>query len=169
MIRVYTGDGQGKTTTALGLGLRAYGAGLKVYMIQFMKGKMYCSECEAVKKIADFDIVRFGRSYFVKKEKVTQKDKELAQRGLGQARKIVASGKYDVVILDEINVALGFGLLELEDVLDLIKATPKKIELVLTGRAAHPELIKLADLVTEMREVKHYYKKGMKARRGFEY
>lgn len=169
MIRVYTGNGQGKTTAALGLGLRAHGMGLKVYIVQFMKGWGDCGECEAVKRIPRFDIIRFGRTGFVEKEKTTREDKNLAQQGLEQAKKIIASGKYDVVILDEINVALDFGLLDLGDVLDLIKAAPKKTELVLTGRAAHPEIIKLADLVTEMKEVKHYYRKGMKARRGLEY
>jgi len=169
MLRVYTGNGQGKTTAALGLGLRAYGMGLKIYIVQFMKGWGDCGECEAVKGLADFDIIRFGRTGFVDKKKITQKDKDLAQRGLEQAKKIVASGKYDVVILDEINVALDFKLIGLEDVLNLIKATPKKIELVLTGRAARPEVIKEAHLVTEMKEIKHYYKKGMKARRGLEY
>ncbi len=169
MLRVYTGNGQGKTTAALGLGLRAHGMGLKVYIVQFMKGGKECGECEAVKRMADFDIIRFGGVGFIKKDKVTQKDKDLAHQGLEQAKKIVASGKYEVVILDEINVALDFGLIELKDILSLIKATPEKIELVLTGRAAHPEVIKLADLVTEMKEVKHYYKKGVKARKGIEY
>lgn len=170
MIRVYTGDGQGKTTAALGLGLRAHGMGLKVYIVQFLKGgRGCCGECEAVKRIPDFDIIRFGRAGFVEKGKTTREDKNLAQQGLEQAKKIVASGKYDVVILDEINVALDFKLIGLEDVLNLIKATPKKIELVLTGRTAHPEVVKVAHLVTEMKEIKHYYKKGVKARRGIEY
>ena len=167
MIQVYTGNGKGKTTAALGLALRAAGAGLKVYIGQFAKGKYY-SELNALKKIKNIKIEQFGRSYFIKREP-NKRDIELARIGLERTRKIISIGIYDMVILDEINVALRLKLLKLEDVISLIKNASKKTELVLTGRNAHPEILKIADLVSEIKEVKHYYNKGVKARRGIEF
>ena len=167
MIQVYTGDGKGKTTAALGLALRASSAGLKVYIGQFIKGSYY-SELKILKKIPNIKVEQYGRSCFIK-QKPRQRDINLACRGLKRARQIIAKRKYDLIILDEINVALHFGLLKVKEVIDLFKSTPKRTELVLSGRWAHPRIIKLADLVSEIRNIKHYYKKGIKARKGIEY
>ena len=168
MIQVYTGNGKGKTTASLGLALRAAGAGLKVFIGQFVKGRDY-SELNALKKIKNIKVEQFGRGYFIRK-KPDKKDMELAKKGLEKIKKIISKAVCDVVILDEINVALKLKLIKLEDVISLIKNTPrKKTELILTGRYAHPRILKIADLVSEIKEVKHYYKKGIKARRGIEY
>lgn len=167
-IHVYTGPGKGKTTSALGLGLRAAGAGLKVYMIQFMKGRRY-SELDAVENLHNFTIVQYGRDEFVSKENPEQIDIDLAQHGFTRAQEIVKNGKYDMLILDEINVAVDYNLISLKDVLKLIEEKPEKLELVLTGRYADPELSKIADLVTEMLEIKHPYQQGVLARKGIDY
>lgn len=167
-IHVYTGPGKGKTTAALGLGLRAAGTDLKVYMIQFMKGRRY-SELDAIKHLSNFTIIQFGRDEFVSKKNPEQIDIDLAQKGFAHAKEIVKSGKYDVVILDEINVAVDYNLVSLEDMLKLIKEKPEKVELVLTGRYAPPELIIIADLTTEMLEIKHPYQDGILARKGIDY
>lgn len=165
---IYTGPGKGKTTSALGLGLRAAGAGLKVYMIQFMKGRRY-SELDAVEHISNFTIVQYGRDEFVSKENPEEIDIDLAQKGFAHAQEIVKNGKYDMVILDEINVAIDYNLVSLDDVLKLIEEKPEKLELILTGRYAHPELSKVADVVTEMLEIKHPYQEGVLARKGVDY
>jgi cob(I)alamin adenosyltransferase len=167
MIQVYTGNGKGKTTAAFGQAIRAVGAGLKVFIGQFVKGKDY-SELNALKKIKNIKIERFGRTCFIKRGP-EKRDLELARSGLERVRKIISLGIYDVVILDEINVALKLKLLKLKDLLTLVDKTPKKIELILTGRNAHPKILKRADLVSEIKDRKHYYKKGVKARRGIEY
>ena len=167
MIQVYTGCGKGKTTAAFGQALRAAGAGLKVFIGQFIKGRNY-GELNALKKIKNIKIEQFGRDCFIKREP-NKKDITLARSGLERVRKIISLGIYDMVILDEINVALKLRLLKLEDVISLIKNTPQKTELVLTGRYAHLEILKIADLVSEIKDRKHYYKKGIKARRGIEY
>lgn len=167
MIQVYTGCGKGKTTAAFGQAIRAVGAGLKVFIGQFVKGKNY-SEVTALKKIKNIKIEQFGRGCFIKREP-DKKDIALARSGLERVRKIISLGIYDMVILDEVNVALKLKLLKLEDVISLIKNTSQKTELVLTGRNAHPEILKIADLVSEIKDKKHYYKKGIKARRGIEY
>lgn len=167
MIQVYTGNGKGKTTAALGLALRASGAGLKVYIGQFIKNGSYC-EVKALKKIKNIKIEQFGTGCFIEKSPTAQ-DARLAKKGLLKAKEILNTASYDMVILDEINVALNLKLLKLEEVIDLIKNTPRNIELVLTGRSAHPSIIKLADLVSEIRDRKHYYKTGIKARKGIEY
>jgi cob(I)alamin adenosyltransferase len=167
-IHIYTGPGKGKTTAALGLGLRAVGAGFKVYMIQFMKGRIY-SELNAVENLSNFTIVQYGRDEFVFKEKPEQVDIDLAQEGFQNAEEIIKNGKYDMVILDEINVAVDYNLISLDDVLKLISGKPKGLELVLTGRYAHPELVKIADVVTEMLEINHPYQQGVEARKGIDY
>jgi cob(I)alamin adenosyltransferase len=168
LIHVYTGNGKGKTTAAIGLGIRAAGAELKVYMIQFMKGRRY-SELDGLENVPNFTVIQFGRDEFVSKEKPEQIDIDLAQKGLSHAKKIIQEGKYDVVILDEINVAIDYHLLFLEDVLLLLKNKPEHTELVLTGRYASPELIKQADLVSEILEIKHPYQKGIKSRKGIDW
>ncbi|RLF27604.1 MAG: cob(I)yrinic acid a,c-diamide adenosyltransferase, partial [Thermoplasmata archaeon] len=148
--------------------LRAAGAGLKVYMIQFMKGRRY-SEIDAVEQLQNFTIVQFGRDEFVSKENPEQIDVDLAQKGLKHAEEIIKKGEYDLVILDEINVAIDFNLVALKDVLKLVEEKPEKVELVLTGRYAPQELMKNADLVTEMLEIKHPFQKGVLARKGIDY
>jgi len=167
-IHVYTGPGKGKTTAALGLGLRGVGAGYKVYMIQFMKGRRY-SELDAVENIKNFTIVQYGRDEFVSKENPDQIDIDFAKKGFAHAKEIIKSEKYDIVILDEINVAVDYNLIPLDDVLNLINKKPEKLELILTGRYAHPELSKIANLVTEMLEIKHPYSDGVLARKGIDY
>jgi cob(I)alamin adenosyltransferase len=167
-VQVYTGNGKGKTTASLGLGLRASGDGLKVYMVQFMKGRRY-SEINAIEKIENFTISQHGRDEFVSKEDPEQIDIDLAREGFEKAREILLSGDFDMVILDELNVAVDFGLIPVEDAVDLIKAKPDHVELVLTGRGAPSEFIEMADLVTEMKEVKHFYQRGVEARKGIEY
>lgn len=166
MIQVYTGNGKGKTTAAFGLALRASGAGLNVYIAQFAKGRI-CSEHRALKKIKNIKVEQFGRDFFLS-HKPQAIDMELARQGLEKIKKIIVSKNYRVIILDEINIALKFKLVRLKDVLDLIKHTPENIELVLTGRYAPARLIKVADLVSEINEVKHYYRRGFKARKGLE-
>ena len=167
-IHVYTGHGKGKTTAALGLGLRAVGAGMYVYMIQFMKGRRY-SELDAVEHLHHFTIVQYGRDEFVSKENPEQIDIDLAQQGFTHAQQIISSNKYDMVILDEINVAVDYHLIPLNDLLELINKKPTRLELVLTGRHAHPEVVKNADVVTEMLEIKHPYQQGVLARKGIDY
>lgn len=167
MIQVYTGCGKGKTTAALGLALRAAGAGLKVYIGQFIKGELY-SELKALKKIRNIKVEQFGRGCFIKR-KVSEIDRELAKSGLEKIKVIIRKKKFNLIILDELNTALHLNLISLKEIVDLIKKAPKNIELVLTGRYAKSDIIRLADLVSEIKEIKHYYKKGVKARRGIEF
>ena len=167
MIQVYTGNGKGKTTAAFGLALRAAGAGLNVYIGQFAKGRCY-SEIKALKKIDHIKVEQFGRCCFIKKSP-QEIDVEMALAGLKRSNEIIKAKKYHMVILDEINIAVKLKLIPLSGLLELIKHTPKNTELVLTGRYAHPEIIKLADLVSEVKEKKHYYTKGIQARRGIEF
>ena len=168
MLQIYTGNGKGKTTASLGLGLRAVGAGEKVLLIQFLKdGKS--SEIKTIEKIKNFDFRSFGRKGFVIKNNLLKKDFNLAMQGFNFTEKAVKSKKYNLVILDEMNTANYFGLIKIEDLIGLIKKTPSKMELILTGRNASKKLIQLADLVTEMKEVKHYYKEGIKSRKGIEF
>jgi cob(I)alamin adenosyltransferase len=169
MVQVYTGNGKGKTTAALGLALRALGHGMKVYMIQFMKGDPGYGELRTARGLSGFTIRQCGRSDFVNRDHPDEEDVALARQGLAHAREIVASGRYDLVILDEINVAMDFHLIPTESVLDLIRSKPRGVELVLTGRGAPKRVIEAADLVTEMREIKHYYQRGKTARDGIEH
>ncbi len=169
IVHVYTGDGKGKTTAALGLGLRAVGHGLKVYMIQFMKGGVTYGEHRAIEHLPNFKIVQFGRPELVNPSNPKKEDIDAAKAAIEHARQVVMSGEYDVVILDEVNVAVDFNLISVNEVLDLIRSKPKHVELVLTGRYAPAEIIKAADLVTFMREVKHPYREGLARRRGIDY
>ncbi|QAV33325.1 cob(I)alamin adenosyltransferase [Fervidobacterium changbaicum] len=166
-IHVYTGNGKGKTTAAFGLALRAVCAGKKVYIGQFIKGMKY-SELDAPKYLANLVIEQYGRNCFIKNAP-TEEDIRLAKEGLRRIREVLTSGEYDVVIMDEINVALYYGLFSVDEVLDLLKSKSEHVEIILTGRFAPQELVEIADLVTEMREVKHYYQKGVLARKGIEY
>ncbi len=167
MIQVYTGDGKGKTTASLGLAIRAAGAGKKVYIGQFIKGLDF-SELKCLRKLKNITLEQFGRGCFIK-GKPNHKDLELACAGLKKIQDIAVKRKFDVIILDEINVALDLKLLECGKVLELLKNIPKRIEVVLTGRNAPLEILKAADLVSHIKEIKHYFRKGLKARRGIEY
>ncbi|HOX44755.1 MAG TPA: cob(I)yrinic acid a,c-diamide adenosyltransferase [Myxococcota bacterium] len=168
-VQILTGDGKGKTTAALGMALRAVGHNLKVFMIMFMKGNVEYGELETARRLAPFlEIREMGRETFVSKENPEAIDIEWARDGLRLAMKILEEGKHDMLILDEVNVAVDFGLIPVEDVLRVIRAKPDHVELVLTGRYAHADLIASADLVTEMTCVKHYYQHGVEARVGIE-
>jgi len=169
LTQVYTGNGKGKTSAAFGLALRAIGRGLKVYVIQFIKGGFDYGELYIVKSLPNFKMEAFGRGKFVTEVPPTEEDVKLAKEAFKLAREVVSGGEYDVVILDEINVALHLKLVGVDEVTDLIRNKPKHVELVLTGRHAPPEVVELADLVTEMMEVKHPYTKGVRPRRGIEY
>jgi len=166
-VHVYTGNGKGKTTAAFGLALRAAGAGLRVYIAQFVKGMVY-SELAAFARFDDLiAIEQYGRDCFIRQEP-TADDITAAQDGLEQVRDVIASCAWDLVILDEANIAVLFGLFGVEDLLDLIDRKSRSLELVITGRHADRRVIERADLVTEMREIKHYYAKGVQARTGIE-
>ncbi len=166
---VHTGDGKGKTTAALGLAMRAVGHGMKVIMLQFLKGKWKTGERKAAEKLAPFFEIRsLGRGFTWESENIAQ-DIEAARKAWEESRKIVLSGDYHMVILDEINYVVGNGFLPVEDVLTLIREKPPAMHLVLTGRRAHPKLIEAADLVTEMVAVKHPFEKGTKGQRGIEF
>jgi cob(I)alamin adenosyltransferase len=167
-IQVYTGSGKGKTTAALGLGLRAAGAGLRVHMIQFMKGRRY-SEINSIEKLSNISISQYGRDEFVNKDKPEQIDIDLAREGFLYAKKLIKSKKYDMIILDEINVAVDFNLINLHELIKVIESKPENLELVLTGRYAHPEIQIIADYVTEMLEIKHPYQQGIEARKGVDF
>ena len=167
LVQIYTGNGKGKTTAALGLALRAAGAGLKIYIGQFIKSKAY-SEIKTLKKIKNIKIEQYGRGCFIK-GKPKKIDIEYAQKGLHEAQKNIMSRKYDMIILDEVIIALKLSMIKTKDILNAIKRKPRSVELVLTGRYCPRGLLKHADLVTEMKELKHPYKKGIKARLGIEY
>lgn len=168
-VQVYTGDGKGKTTAALGLALRAWGHGARVLVIQFMKGRINYGELVAAARLPDFDIEQYGRETFVDRDDPAAEDRALAREALARACQVLAQNSHDLVILDEINVAADYGLITPDEVLGLIKAKPAAMELVLTGRNAPAEVIEAADLVSEVREVKHHYRRGVKARQGVEY
>jgi cob(I)alamin adenosyltransferase len=166
-VQVYTGDGQGKTTAAMGLALRAAGAGLKVFIAQFVKSEKY-SEIFALERFPDLITCRQYGSGCWLQGKPDDEDVQLARSGLEEVRQIVAAGGHDVVILDEANIATHFGLLAVADLTALIDIKPPGVELIFTGRKAAPQLIERADLVSEMREIKHYYQKGVLARKGID-
>jgi len=168
-IQVYTGNGKGKTTASLGLAVRALGHGQKVLMIQFMKGNKRYGEVRFAKRIRGLTIFQSGRDRFVKKGRLEQKDLRLAEAGLEKAREVIHGKKYDLVILDEINIALDYHLLKVEDVIELLADKPREVEVVLTGRYAPKAIIEIADLVSEIKEIKHHYRKGIKARMGVEF
>ncbi|MFZ4855088.1 MAG: cob(I)yrinic acid a,c-diamide adenosyltransferase [Desulfuromonadaceae bacterium] len=167
-VQVYTGNGKGKTTAALGLALRAGGRGLTACMFQFIKGGGRYGEHLAAEKLAPLlTIIQSGRPGWVNTKDITE-DRRVAQEAFAQARALLTSGEFDLFICDEINGAVAFGLIDIEQVLELISSKPKKTELVLTGRNADKRVIEVADLVTEMCEIKHYYTAGVPARIGIE-
>jgi len=166
-IQVYTGDGKGKTTAALGLALRAAGAGFRVYIAQFVKGMKY-SEMDILPRLSDYITLRqYGRDCFIEREP-TNEDIQAAQEGLKEVKEIMCSGEYQMIILDEANIAIYFNLFSVDDLLDFIREKPKGVELVITGRKADTRVIEAADLVTDMKEIKHYYQKGIEARSGID-
>lgn len=165
-IQVYTGNGKGKTTCALGLSLRAVCAGKKVFFGQFTKGMQY-SELDAPKYLPNFTLEQFGRNVFILGNP-TKADKEFAKKGLKKAEEVLASGDYDVVVLDEINIALFYELFSVDEVIEILDKKAEKTEVILTGRYANERIIEKADLVTEMTEIKHYYTQGVPARKGIE-
>jgi len=169
LVHILTGDGPGKTTSAVGRAVRAIGHGYKVHLIMFVKGKQDYGELLASKIFPQLEITVAGRDHFVDRKNPDAIDFELARKGLRQARELIMSGEYDMVILDSVNVALDFGLLDIKEIVELIERKPKKVELVLTGRAAPKELYEYADYVTEMNEIKHPFQKGVLARQGIEY
>jgi len=169
LVQLFTGDGKGKTSTALGIILRAVGHGLRVQLIYFMKGDYPYGERVALAAFPNVAISLFGQDYFVDPDNVRPEEIAEAQRGLDEAHRVLHSGDYDVVVLDEINVAVGWKLLEVDDVLELIRGRPEQVELMLTGRYADSRLVDAADLVTEMVNVKHPYEKGILSRKGIDY
>jgi cob(I)alamin adenosyltransferase len=169
MIQVYTGEGKGKTTAALGQALRALGHGMKVYMIQFMKGREYgeikaCERC-----LPDLTMVMSGRDEFVEKGSPQEIDLRMAREGFELAKKVVEEGQHQMLILDEVNVAVDYGLLPLREILDFLRSCPDNMEVVCTGRYAPPELMDMADMVSEIKEIKHHYEQGVGMRKGIEY
>ena len=169
LIHIYTGDGKGKTTSALGLAFRALGHGASVCVIQFMKGWDSYGELKSALKHDRLKIIQTGRPDYVYRGKELPEDYSEALRGMEAAKRAVKEDMYDMLILDEINVAISYGLVTLSAVIDLIREKPHEMEIVLTGREAHEELITVADLVTEMREIKHPFTLGTAARKGVEF
>lgn len=166
-IHLYTGNGKGKTTAALGLALRAAGAGLQVFIAQFVKG-MHYSELESLSRIPEINIRQYGLDCFIVNEP-TEKDIQAARKGLDEVTDIIRHHRAGVVILDEVCIALHYRLFGLEEIISLLKTKPEDMEIVMTGRYAPVELYEYADLITEMKEVKHYYNKGIDARKGIEF
>ena len=166
-VQVYTGDGKGKTTASFGLALRAAGAGLPVFIGQFAKGTHY-SELDAFRRFSDLiELRQFGAGGFIRGQP-SDEDRAAAAEGLAEVRRVFAAGRHRLVIMDEANIATHFGLFSVAELLALIEEKPANVELVLTGRRADPRIVARADLVTEMREIKHYYTAGVQARRGVE-
>jgi cob(I)alamin adenosyltransferase len=169
LVQVYTGNGKGKTSAAFGLALRAIGRGLKVYIIQFIKGGFDYGELYVVNSLPNLTLKAFGRGKFITSKPPQQEDITPAQEALKLGKEIIESGEYDIVILDEINVAISLGLVRLDNALELIRKKPENVEIILTGRNAPEEIIELADLVTEFNEIRHPLSKGYGARKGIEY
>jgi len=167
-IQLYTGNGKGKTTAALGLALRAAGNNMKIFVAQFVKG-MHYSELDTIKNnLPQIEIKQYGLDCFIVNAP-TEKDINAARNGFNEVKKAVLSGCYDLIILDEACIAIFYKLFTVEELIDLIKLKKEETEIVITGRYAPPELVEIADLVTEMKEIKHYYAKGVEARKGIEF
>ena len=169
---VYTGKGKGKTTAALGIVLRAVGYGKKICMIQFIKGSWHYGEMHSSKRLEpEFEMVAVGKGFvgIIDDQSPKEDHEKIAKEAIKISREKIQSGKYDIIILDEINYAVNLGLIKIEDVIDCIKSKPSNLDLVLTGNYAKKEIIELADLVTEMTEVKHPFQKGIKAKKGIDF
>ncbi len=169
LVQIFTGDGKGKTSAALGVVLRALGHGLKVYIVAFMKGGYPYGEWNVLSRLPNVKIAKFGLKSFTDPENLKPEEIEQAKQALAVGREVMLSGKYDLVVLDEINIAVAWKLVELDEVVRLIQDKPPNVELILTGRYADAKLVKMADLVTECLKIKHPYDKGIKARAGIEY
>jgi cob(I)alamin adenosyltransferase len=169
LVQVFTGDGKGKTSAAIGTVIRALGHGLKVYIAFFMKGDYPYGERKILAKLPGVTLESFGSSQFIDPENIKPEEKQAAQEALAAARRAMLSGEYDLVVLDEVNIAVAFKLLEVEVVLRFIEEKPEGVELILTGRQADRELVRVADLVTECLKIKHPYDSGVEGREGFEY
>lgn len=169
LVMVLTGNGKGKTTSALGQALRAIGHGYRVCMVQFMKGKSYGELIAAEKYLPNFKIFQYGLDSFVMRDNPAPIDAELARQGLEMARRLIRSKEYDMIILDEINVAVDFKLIPLEEVIEMVRGKPPELDLILTGRYAPEEIREMADLVSEVTEIKHHYAAGIKGREGIEF
>ena len=168
-MQIFTGDGKGKTSAAIGAVIRALGHGLRVYIAFFMKGDYPYGERSILSQFPNVTMESFGTRGFVDPANIKPEEKEEAKRGLAAARKAMLSGSYDLVVLDEINLAVAWNLVELDEVVKLVEEKPEGVELILTGRRADSRLVKSADLVTEMLKIKHPYDKGVVARKGIEY
>lgn len=166
-IQLYTGNGKGKTTAAIGLAIRAVGAGKRVFIGQFVKG-MHYAELDALRRFPEVEVRQFGRDCFIKNEP-TPKDIDAARKGLDAVKLIIEENVFDLVLLDEICIALHYKLFSVDEVLSILKTKPEAMEIVLTGRYALDRLVNFADLVTRMEEVKHYYNNGVEARKGIEF
>lgn len=171
LIIVNTGPGKGKTTAAMGTALRAVGQGMRVLMLQFLKGSWHYGELDAVQAFGDkFVMKQMGRGFVkVGSEKPDAEDVRMVEDAWGEAEQAMQSGSWDLVILDEINYAISYGMLDPAKVVEGLKKKPEMVHVILTGRNAHPTIVELADTVTEMRQVKHAYEKGVMAQRGIEY
>ncbi|MGC2322081.1 MAG: cob(I)yrinic acid a,c-diamide adenosyltransferase [Terriglobales bacterium] len=171
LIIVNTGPGKGKTTAAMGTALRAVGQGMKVLMLQFLKGSWHYGELDAVKAFGDnFIMKQLGRGFVkVGGAEPDPEDLKMVEAAWNESREAILSGQWDLVILDEINYAISYGMLDPAKVVEALKQKPEMVHVILTGRNAHPTIIELADTVTEMRQVKHAYEKGVEAQRGIEY
>ena len=168
-ILIFTGDGKGKTSAAIGTVIRALGHGLKVYIVLFMKGDYLYGERKILSKLPGVTVESFGSSQFIDPDNIKPGEKEEAEKALAAAREAVLGGEYDLVVLDEVNLAVAFNLVGVDGVLGLIEAKPEGVELILTGRQADKELVRAADLVTECLKIKHPYDSGVEGREGFEY
>jgi cob(I)alamin adenosyltransferase len=169
LVQVFTGDGKGKTTAAVGAAVRALGSGLTVFIAFFMKGNYVAGEGKVLSRLSNITVTGSGRPEFINPSNISKEDIEQARSLFRTASQALKSAEYDLVILDEINLAVAWGLISLDDVLNLIADKPGNVELILTGRGADNRVIKLADLVTDCRNVKHPFNRGIKARQGIEY
>jgi len=169
LVYIFTGDGKGKTSAAIGVVIRALGHGLRVYIVYFMKGDYPYGERRILSELSNVNFASFGSRNFIDPSNIKPEEKEQARQALAAAREAMLSGSYDLVVLDEVNLAVAWKLVELDEVVKLIEDKPQNVELILTGRQADTKLIKLADLVTEMLKIKHPYDKGVRARRGIDY
>jgi cob(I)alamin adenosyltransferase len=169
LVQIFTGDGKGKTSAALGVAIRAVGHGLRVHITFFMKGDYPYGEQSVLALLPKITVARFGQREFVDPANVRPDEKEQARQALEDARQAVFSGEYDLVIMDEINVAAAWKLIDVDEVIQLIRGKPEDVELILTGRYADKRVIEIADLVTEMKEIKHPYRMGLLSRKGIDY
>lgn len=171
LIVVNTGNGKGKTTAALGVALRSVGHDYKVFMVQFIKGAWVSGEVEAAKRLLpNLEILPLGRGFLIsEKQKTAEKNLQMVRDAWEVAKERILSGRYDVVILDELNYVLSYNMLPVEEIIQVLRDRPPKVHVVLTGRDARPEIVEVADLVTEMKDIKHPFDKGIKAQEGIDY